>query len=313
MTNALLPYARTFKLLALDAQAELRLRHPPSERKRLPVRFLVGCGRSGTTILGKLFAGNQHAHYLREPYHLWKTIDRRFDVTGLHSDPTGARFFMDSDDFTERAAHRFDTLIARSGDPARHLCVVEKTPHNAARIGLLERFEPDARFVHIARDGVNVVRSIDRLASSPTYKMAWRSSYNQWWGKHGAKWNALASEGAAKGYFPDEVPLLKSNMQRGAYEWLASLCEVNAWKPRLGDRLLEVTYTQLTSDPVATCSRICDHIGVPAPKAWAGNLRDMVSTERTNKGDDLVLPPKMAEVFNELQAQYEFPNKAIAS
>ena len=313
MKSTLLPYLRSVKLLKLRTQTRARCVFPPSESRRLPVRFIIGCGRSGTTILGRVLSLNEQAMYLREPYHLWSMIDPRMDVTGLHSDAANTRFFMDADDLNEHAKRRFDLLISRSGNSSGHRCVIEKTPHNAGKIGWINAVEPGAKIVHIVRNGLSVVRSIDRLATKPTYKLGFKPNYNQWWGEHSAKWKAMTAEGAEHGYFSDEIGSLETNAQKGAYEWLVSLGEVDRWRDKLGDRLLEITYTQLTADPELICRLIADHVEVSAPQDWLDRARDMLSAERVNDGDDLVLPPKMAAQFNEYQERHSFAGRALSS
>lgn len=250
--------------------------------------------------------------YLREPYHLWQAIDSRMDVTGLHSDPEDTRFFMDVDDVTERGKKRFDKTIARTGTKGTHQCVIEKTPHNAGKLGWIEAIEPGYKVIHIVRNGLSVVRSINRLATKPTYRLAIKPNYNQWWGENDAKWKALKQEGPALGYFGDEINQLKTSTQRGAYEWLVSIGELDRWRDRLGDRLLEITYTQLTSDPAGTCHQIADHFDIPASDEWIQLAKDMLSSERVNDGDELELPPKMMKQFNEYQERFGFEGRAVS-
>lgn len=310
MKSLALPYLRLGKLLLLRARARMLIK--PSSPESMPVRFVVGCGRSGTTILGKVISLNPHAKYLSEPYHLWQAIDPRMDVTGLHSSPDDARFFMEADDLTQHAKNRYERLITKAGKQGVHQCVIEKTPHNAGKIGWIEAAEPDAKIVHIVRNGLNVIRSIDRLSTNPTYTIAFKSNYNQWWGTNGAKWKALSKEGSARGYFSDEIDSVRSNAQKGAYEWLVSIGELDRWRDQLGDRLLEITYSQLTSDPGKTCEMIAKHIDIPSPDSWIEQAREMVSAERINKGDDLMLPPCMAQKFNEYQERFGFEGRAIS-
>lgn len=290
----------------------MRCVFPPSASRHRPVHFLVGCGRSGTTILGLILAKNESIHYIYEPYHLWYIVDPRLDATGLHARPSDVRFFLDEDDYSDDSRGRFDSLFSRRPREGIARCVIEKTPHNAARIGWIDAIEPGARFIHIVRNGINVVRSIDRIATESSYRYAFRSGYNQWWGEGDVKWNALKGQGAARGYFPDEVDLLTSHTQRGAYEWLVSIGEIDHCRDRLDDRIFEITYTQLTSEPATICKQIADHIDVPAPRGWLDQACGMLSKERVNEGDDLLLPPAMASKFNEYQERYGFDGRAVS-
>jgi len=256
---------------------------------------------------------NPYTMYFCEPYHLWQAIDSRMDVTGLHSAPLDARFFMGSEDVTERSRRRYEVLISRAGKLGVHRCVIEKTPHNVGKIGWIEEVEPEAKIIHIVRNGISVTRSIDQIATKPFYRLAFRSKYNQWWGEQDAKWKALMTEGPSLGYFGDEIGQLRTNAQKGAYEWLVSIGEVDRWRDRLGDRLLEITYTQLTADPAAICKQISEHIEIPAPPDWLLQARAMISSERVNEDNTLVLPTLMAQKFNEYQERFGFAGRAEIS
>ncbi len=314
--DVLKPYVRTAKLRALKRKAERLARVPVAAEQGEspdlpPPAFIVACGRSGTTILGKLFARHPEVAYLREPYHCWAAIDPALDVTNLHV-RTPPRLWWDESQATDAIRTRFARLIL--GERARQgrRVLIEKTPHNIYRIGLLEALTAGcAHYIHIVRDGVDVARSIDRLASNQPYKMAGRSDYNQWWGSNGLKWQRLAAEGPGLGHFSvKEVAQLKTNQQRGAYEWLTSLGEADRWRPVLEDRLLEITYRQLTAQPRETLVALAEHVGASTPDTWLDEASAMLSPERKNAGGMLSLPSSMARQFNLYQEQHGFENRA---
>jgi hypothetical protein len=319
LLSALKPIARTVQLRVLRSRAEALARRPVSAERAVnpqlpPPAFIFACGRSGTTILGKLLAAHSEVVYLREPYHLWATIEPALDVTNLHV-RVPPKLWWDASDATDLMRTRFARLILGERERSGRRVLIEKTPHNAYRIGLLEALTRGAaRYVHIVRDGVDVARSIDRLASDQPYRMAGRPDYNQWWGSHALKWRRLSEEGPGRGHFlREEVQSLADHAQRGAYEWLTSLGEADRWRPVLGERLLEVTYRELTADAEATLVRIAAHLGAGAPQAWLADAVEMVSPERRNKGADLALPARMAEEFNRYQFRYGFENRAVAA
>jgi hypothetical protein len=183
---------------------------------------------------------------------------------------------------------------------------LEKTPQNAARIGWLETLESSPRYVHIVRDGMSVVRSIARLASNPTYRLALKPHYNQWWGERETKWDAIRKSGCDHGYFTDCIDQISTHEQRAAYEWLLSLQEIDRHRDALGNRLLEITYNELTQDPRSVLNRIADHFGFPAPAPWVELAVSKIQPERVYEHADLKLPKPMVTVFNEYQERYGF-------
>ncbi len=304
------PYLRAAKLAWLRRRAESRARRGSDGRQvpSLTTCFIVGCGRSGTTILGSLFERHPQAHYLREPYHLWACVEPRTDVNALYYKVADARFFLDEVDASPEAVQRFRRLFLESTAGGRSM--VEKTPHNVARIGFIEALAPGSRWVHIVRDGVDVARSIDRLATGNFYRIAGRPDINQWWGSDGAKWKALAREGAARGYCADDVTALETHLQRGAYEWVVSLEEAARWRQRIGERFLEIRYVDFANATTESLQRLCEHFGIDAPAGWLAWAQQQVSPPRHNKGSTLKLPPCVAERFNRLQAEHDLLGRA---
>ncbi|MGA3067874.1 MAG: sulfotransferase, partial [Tepidisphaeraceae bacterium] len=142
-----------------------------SSENQLPqAAFLIGCGRSGTTVVGDVINRHPQVSYFFEPYHLWATIDPTIDVLNLYY--TGsARFLLDAEHFTPDAKRRFNRLIMEPGIAAGKTLVVEKTPFNACRVGYLDQLRPGCKYVHLLRDGVDVARSIDRLSRDQTYRI----------------------------------------------------------------------------------------------------------------------------------------------
>lgn len=310
------PYARTAKLHVLRRQAEKLAKTPvAAERGESPdlppPAFIFACGRSGTTILGKLFGCHPEVAYLSEPYHLWAVIDPALDLNNLHV-RTPPRLWWDESEASDAIQTRFTRLIIGERARTGRRVLIEKTPHNAYRLGLIEALTGGrANFIHIVRDGVDVARSVDRLATNQPYRMAGRSDYNQWWGSNHLKWQRLETEGPKHGYFSEEeVAQLKTNQQRGAYEWLTSLGEADRWRPVFGDRLLEITYRQLTSEPRETLTALAGHVGATAPDSWLDEACAMLSPERNNTGGELPLPPRLAKQFNAYQERHGLDNRA---
>ncbi len=273
--------------------------------------FIVGCGRSGTTILARVFRDHPEVCLLHEPWHLWAAVDPRCDITNLYR-TIDAAFVMGSECATPEAQARFARLIGTVR--RRRACarlVIEKTPHDVARIGFLEGLAAEPRYIHIVRSGVDVARSIERIAARSSFPTFARPPRNRWWGIGGSKWKALARDGAAHGYFPNEVLLLTGDAQKGAYEWLVSLGEADRWRAALGPRLYEFTYPSFTSQPMQALEQICTFLGISCPDAWLAHAVERVHPENRHEGPPLQLPPAMCERFNAYQERYGFAGTAV--
>ena len=111
--------------------------------------FLIGCARSGTSILGEAIAAHPRIVYLFEASAIWnELVPRRPDHRLLRAD-TSAETAKAVREALERAARV----------PQGNL-LVEKNPKHVLRIPFLDAVYPDARFLHIIRDGRDTVASL---------------------------------------------------------------------------------------------------------------------------------------------------------
>jgi hypothetical protein len=151
--------------------------------------FVVGCPRSGTTIVQAMLARHPQVFTLPETGffpRLLGGIDYRFGDEGAvprrHSLARrlgltrryGRREFIDlqrsllgESTASVRAPWLLDTCVTRFiatldglTERAGRATWIEKTPHHLLYVPEIERYLPDARFVHVIRPGMDVLASI---------------------------------------------------------------------------------------------------------------------------------------------------------
>jgi hypothetical protein len=244
-------------------------------------------------------------YYREEQFDLWSAVDPITDILQQYR-VGNCRSILDGRHVTSPAQKKFLRLMA----PPHGYTLVEKSPINALRVGYVLSLANDARFVHIVRDGMDVVQSIVAKAAI-TRQLAFRLPINDWWGIAGAKWAALERDGIAAGYYADEVDQLVSDAQRGAYEWLLTMHEVEAWRGRLDQRLIEVRYEDLINDTRTTVNRIAKQLGLSCPAPWLDSFSQQVNETPKCGLERLELPANMCRDFNGFQEKFGFIGRAV--
>ena len=151
--------------------------------------FVVGCPRSGTTIVQAMLARHPEVFTLPETgffprllgglhYRLGddgarpsrRSLARRLGLTrryGRQEFLALQRALLGEGHQSKRAPLFLETCIARFGDmldgladDAGRSVWIEKTPHHLLYLREIERYMPDARFIHVIRPGMDVLASI---------------------------------------------------------------------------------------------------------------------------------------------------------
>jgi hypothetical protein len=217
-----------------------------------PYLFILGCPRSGTTLLRRLVDTHPLVAVIDEMRWIASFFERREGLT-----PEG----LVTPELVDRllAYDRFATLeISReqlgrlidTGDPVSYpnfvtgifdlygqaqgkSLVGDKTPRYARSIGTLHTLWPHARFVHLVRDGRDVCLSIlnwrkaDRaLGRFSTWGEDQVTTAALWW-----EWHVRIARGDGESLRP------------GLYH--------------------EVRYEELVSEPAKTCERLCAFLDLP--------------------------------------------------
>ncbi len=112
------------------------------------IALIIGCARSGTSILGELVAAHPDVRYLHEAHEIWRKAGSGED--GSHR--------LTAEHATPRVVRRIRKRFARELGDARLL--VEKCPRSALRVPFIRAVLPEAKIIHIVRDGRDVSCSL---------------------------------------------------------------------------------------------------------------------------------------------------------
>jgi hypothetical protein len=206
--------------------------------------FVIGTGRSGTTLLRFMLSAHPRIYisheasfyvveqlfprraprrdfldyYFRTPSFRWLRVDPARVVAGL-PDPLPR----------ERVPDAYAAVMREKAAQYGRVRYGDKTPSHAAHLGRIFRDFPGARVVHIVRDPRGTVQSLTR--------MPWAS---------------------------------------GSLAVNALFCEIERRQvARYRDRVLQIRLEDLLADPRATMGRVLDHVGEPWDDAVLDHARHL--------------------------------------
>ncbi len=202
--------------------------------------FIIGTGRSGTTLLQRMLAA--HPGIVIPPEtHFFSRFDPALRFTDplrprdvgaylqrVRADPWWGELGLDIDayrahieaDGRDAIGMLWWMLRALEPDAAEGVRFGEKTPHHEKRVARIRSLFPDARFIHIVRDPRDVVVSLRR---------------EEWW-----PWKSVQRTARA----------VRKTLHRQEYTERA-----------LGERYARVRYEDLVLDPEPTLRRLCEFLG----------------------------------------------------
>ncbi len=215
--------------------------------------FLLGCGRSGTTILGKSLGKHPQITYLNERRDLWEAFYPESIIWGQKAVKYRGKLALNAVDTNEasnrklRAIFRMEALL--QGKPI----VVEKLPINNFRLPFLHAIFPKARFLHIVRHGVEVARSIAK-----------RADMGGWFTENDYKWKLLVAYANADPTYASLPAHCQTNYERGLLEWRLSVDAVNRYKPFFSeDNFFEIEYRDFMDYPALTINKALAFLNLP--------------------------------------------------
>ena len=215
--------------------------------------FIIGCGRSGTTILGLSLSRHRSITYLNEQRHLWFSAFPETDIWTSKAKERNGKLLLTEADYDVNKGKKLSRLFRFAAIAKRRPIVVEKLPINNFRLGLIKAAFPDSRFIHIYRNGLEVARSIGKICDKG----------GNWYGENSYKWNMLVSYSKGQNETHRLSQLCETYYDKGLLEWrLSTEAAVRFLSGLPESEFIELSYDEFLDQPVAVTSKILDFIGV---------------------------------------------------
>ena len=239
--------------------------------------IVIGAARSGTKILRDILAsGPGSAAVPYDVNYVW-----RYGAEGAPDD------MLDPGDLTPRRRDFIRKTLPRLAGAGRGEVMVEKTVSNTLRVPFVDAVFPNARYVHLIRDGRDVTESAMRQwQAPPDWSALWTKlrgmplsnlGYVAWFAGNMVK-GFTSGRGGGKVWGPrfagiEEVAEAEGLAAVCARQWVASVTAARTDLAALPNaRVHEIRYEDMVANP-ALLGDLARDLGLPDPEGIARTAR----------------------------------------
>ena len=267
--------------------------------------FILGTGRSGTTILGIVLSMHREVGYLNEPKAIWHLIHPHEDVIGNYSQ-NDAKYRLTAEDATDQMQRRAAQMFGAYLTTTRSERLVDKYPELIFRVDFVRALFPDARFIFLVRNGWDTCQSI--ATWSKRLGVHRNGEKHDWWGVEDRKWRLMVEQlvgtDPVLSEIADKIKHFERHLDRAAVEWIVTMQE--------GIRLMEVSpdctrlvrFEDLTAKPDETLSALCEFCELPEDTTFQAYARQTLHPVPARQPFDI--HPKIASIFHETMGKLEY-------
>lgn len=232
--------------------------------------FVVGCGRSGTTMLFQLLS--QHSmlvpttgHPDGEDHVGWvKHGDCLISGLGqchINHGHTGYHYclYMDEANVTTAVRERMHAYYRDEVLAGQQGRVLNKCPHLSNKLRYVHAIFPDAKIIHIVREPLPVISSWIKIMDTQPYQLLYLPEID-----YPCLWVSPLPDNYTEGSFDRYERMLpgKNPEKMLAEYWSAVNRDVLRQRDFIGGSLLTVRYEDLCVNPKGTLDEIADFCGL---------------------------------------------------
>ena len=279
-----LPHRYYYNLLTMhdvvQSKAWRSLASPISEQAfddKYQMLFVLGCGRSGTTIFSHCLGKHPIIAELNEPLHIWFATASETDILSPFSSLSKGLCRLDRGHVDETVRARYRAMVHHHMNKSPSAPIIcDKLPLNTFRVDYINAICPKAKFILLQRSPRAVARSIEQCVKRD----------GTWWGFNDYKWQAIRHciEGD-----PDlcHLPALAiDDYYRGLIEWRVSQHLAKSDLAKLDPKQhITIDYEQFVADPKSVIEQAFNFAGLdPSEEAADYAVANVSPTTAGNDG-----------------------------
>lgn len=276
-------------------------RYKPIEK---PI-FILGTGRSGTTILGIVLSMHREIGYLNEPKAIWHVIHPHEDIIGNYSQ-ADAKYYLTAEDATDKMRQRAAQMFGAYLTTTRSKRLVDKYPELIFRVDFVRTLFPDARFIFLARNGWDTCHSIATWSKRLGVQV--NGEKHDWWGVDDRKWKFIVEQlvktDPVFAEIADEIKHFDRHLDRAAIEWTVTMQQGLRLLQTLPDCIHLVRFEDLTLEPDETLTALCNFCELPTDNTFLAYARQTLHPVPAR--DMFDVHPKIAPVFHDTMGKLRY-------
>jgi hypothetical protein len=275
---------------------------PAMRDVKAPV-FVIGTGRSGTTILGVVMSMHKDVGFLNEPKALWHAGVGFEDVIGSYT-RAPARYRLDASDCTDAIRLNIRKMFGAYLASVMSSRLVDKYPELVFRVPFVKSIFPDARFVFLVRNGWDTCASIDKW--SRRLGVTESGEVQDWWGADNRKWKLMLNELIATDELLrpviDEIRGFSRHTDMAAVEWIVTMREGLRRKREYPDDVHMVRYEDMVQSPRQVLGEVLRFCGLPDDPVFFEYAETVLSPAPMHDPFELprIIRPQFEQTMREL-------------
>lgn len=263
--------------------------------------FILGTGRSGSTMLGITLGMHDDVGFLNEPKALWSHVCDNEDVIGSYQAKPG-KYYLNSEDANPGMKRKLSSIVGCYLKLTGRSRLVDKYPELIFRTPLVKTIFPDAKFLFLYRNGWDTCNSIQRWSERIGFEQS--GEVHDWWGVNNRKWNLLCDQVLSRDPVLsqnfDEIKNYTDHVHMAAVEWILTMKQGLALQLDSGIDMVPVRYESYVAEE-SYRNEILSFCGLSSDADFSAYCQEELRSPRASQPVDL--PIEIKEEFLRLMGE----------